>query len=99
MRAFYAGLLLAATCLLPGAGPGHPQTASFGLGEIVVTGTQPSAPDITGQTLSANAISLFNRVSLDDAVGLMPGVSAATVVARAMSGWSSCAASTASRCR
>lgn len=77
MRAFYAGPLLAATCLAsPAMAQDAPQSASFGLGEIVVTGTQPSAPDITGQTLSANAISLFNRVSLDDAVGLMPGVSA-----------------------
>lgn len=92
MRPMHAGLLLAASCLAPWfapwlapwlATPALAETApadaapnSFGLGEIVVTATPPAAPDITGQTLSASAISLFNRVSLDDAVGLMPGVSA-----------------------
>ncbi|WP_068082579.1 TonB-dependent receptor plug domain-containing protein [Novosphingobium rosa] len=79
MRAYPIGLMLAATCLAaPAMAKDAPtdQGSSFALGEIVVTGTAPAAPDITGQTLSASAISLFNRVSLDDAVGLMPGVSA-----------------------
>ncbi|HZU64995.1 MAG TPA: TonB-dependent receptor [Novosphingobium sp.] len=52
------------------------QQASFGLGEIVVSGKPAPDIEITSQTLSAKAIALFGRVTLDDAVALAPGVSA-----------------------
>ncbi|WP_157219699.1 TonB-dependent receptor plug domain-containing protein [Flavisphingomonas formosensis] len=48
----------------------------FSLGQIVVTA--PKQPDVTvgGSTLSADAMYLFDRVTLDDAVNLIPGVNA-----------------------
>jgi len=47
---------------------------AFQLGQIVVTA--PQAPDLTigSSTLSATAIAAFDRVTLDDAVNLIPGV-------------------------
>ncbi|WP_443971979.1 TonB-dependent receptor plug domain-containing protein [Sphingobium sp. CR28] len=50
---------------------------SFALGEIIVTGAREAdQPIVTGSIVSAPAMERFNRVSLDEAVNLMPGVSA-----------------------
>ncbi|MBO9499133.1 TonB-dependent receptor plug domain-containing protein [Sphingobium yanoikuyae] len=48
----------------------------FSLGQIIVTAPRTSGIEIDGSTLSSDAIYSFNRISLDDAVNLMPGVSA-----------------------
>ncbi|WP_313442407.1 TonB-dependent receptor [Novosphingobium sp.] len=48
---------------------------AFTLGQIIVTAPPPGGPSITSSTLDAEAISLFQRNSLNDAVNLMPGVS------------------------
>lgn len=76
-----ASLLLAGTAL---TAPGSAQDASdeaatgnFRLGEIVVNGARPEGAAIGSETLSQNAMELFNRVRLDDAVNLIPGVSIA----------------------
>jgi iron complex outermembrane receptor protein len=49
---------------------------SFTLGQIVVTAPATDGIAIGGSTLSSEAIFTFSRNSLDDAVTLMPGVSA-----------------------
>ncbi len=48
---------------------------AFSLGQIIVTAPSPSAPWITSSTLNAEAMRVFSRTSLDDAVNLMPGLS------------------------
>lgn len=48
---------------------------SFGLGQIIVTAPRSEGIAIDGSTLSADAIYVFNRTTLDEAVNLMPGVS------------------------
>lgn len=52
------------------------QRGAFTLGQIVVTATRPEGIEISGETLTAEAIAAFNRNSLDDAANLMPGVAA-----------------------
>jgi iron complex outermembrane receptor protein len=49
----------------------------FGLGEIVVTAprAQTEAAAVDSTTLSAAAMQAYNRLTLDDAVNLVPGVS------------------------
>lgn len=49
---------------------------SFGLGEIIVTADRPGVALVDDTSLSNEAMRLFSRNTLDDAVGLMPGVSA-----------------------
>ncbi|MBT0671470.1 Plug domain-containing protein, partial [Novosphingobium profundi] len=66
--------------------PGQAQTSNedsrseaestFTLGQIVVTGQSRKEPGIDLQTLDARAMQTFQRNTLDDAVNLMPGVSA-----------------------
>ncbi|TCM20451.1 iron complex outermembrane receptor protein [Novosphingobium sp. PhB165] len=68
---------LAAPALAQTAAPSDQTERSdaFTLGQIIVTAPSPTAPSITSSTLDAEAMQLFNRTSLDDAVNLMPGVS------------------------
>jgi iron complex outermembrane receptor protein len=47
---------------------------AFSLGQIVVTAPQGAPLTIGSSTLSAAAIAAFDRVTLDDAVNLIPGV-------------------------
>lgn len=49
---------------------------AFTLGQIVVTAPRPEGIAIGQSTLSSDAIYAFNRNTLDEAVNLMPGVSA-----------------------
>ncbi|WP_067733189.1 TonB-dependent receptor plug domain-containing protein [Novosphingobium naphthalenivorans] len=49
---------------------------TFSLGRIIVTASPVKDLTITSSTLDAEAIDTFERTSLDDAVNLMPGVSA-----------------------
>jgi len=49
---------------------------AFTLGQIVVTGQRPDGIEISGETLTAEAMEAFNRNSLDDAANLIPGVAA-----------------------
>lgn len=55
----------------PGAGD-----SVFTLGQIVVTAAPPKGIEISGETLTAEAIYAFNRQTLDDALSIMPGVAA-----------------------
>lgn len=50
--------------------------STFTLGQIVVTGTPPEGIAISSETLSSEAIYVFNRDTLDDAAKLIPGVTA-----------------------
>jgi iron complex outermembrane receptor protein len=54
--------------------PADDSTKAFTLGQIVVTAAPADGVEISGETLSAAAIGLFNRNTLDDAINLMPGV-------------------------
>lgn len=49
---------------------------TFTLGQIVVTAQRPQGIEVSGETLTAEAIYAFNRPTLDDAVNVMPGVAA-----------------------
>ena len=67
--------------LLSGAAPdalaAEAETAApFTLGQIIVTAPEQDAIAIAPSTLSSEAIYTFNRNTLDEAVSLMPGVSA-----------------------
>jgi iron complex outermembrane receptor protein len=75
------GILRAVGLAVFAAAPAAAETPSapptvFELGQIVVTGTRAPGVSITSSTLSAPAIELFNRNSLDQAVALIPGVNA-----------------------
>ena len=50
--------------------------STFTLGQIVVTAQRPQGIEISGETLTAEAIYAFNRPTLDEAVNVMPGVAA-----------------------
>ncbi|HWL46430.1 MAG TPA: TonB-dependent receptor, partial [Sphingomonadaceae bacterium] len=50
---------------------------AFTLGQIIVTAPRTEGIAIGSSTLSSDAIYAFNRESLDEAVNLMPGVTAA----------------------
>ncbi|WP_395397565.1 TonB-dependent receptor [Novosphingobium sp. BL-8A] len=73
--------VLATPALAQSTSPSDPATDqadrgdAFTLGQIIVTARSPSAPLITSSTLDAEAMRVFNRTSLDDAVNLMPGLS------------------------
>ena len=49
---------------------------AFTLGQIIVSAPAPEGIEIGSETLTAEAIYAFNRQTLDDAVNMMPGVSA-----------------------
>lgn len=66
--------VLAAPALAETAAPTE-QGSAFTLGQIIVTAPTQSTPTISSSTLDADAMRLFQRASLDDAVKLMPGVS------------------------
>lgn len=81
MRAFH--LLAAASALaLPATAWGQESDAgsgddgTFTLGQIIVTASPPKGIEISGETLTAEAIYAFNRQTLDEAVNVMPGVAA-----------------------
>ncbi|NWK96351.1 TonB-dependent receptor [Sphingobium lactosutens] len=77
---------IALTCLLSAgsmlASAAHAQDAApdasdrFSLGQIIVTAPRFEGVGIDSSTLSSEAIYTFSRTALDDAVNLMPGVSA-----------------------
>jgi iron complex outermembrane receptor protein len=76
--------LLAAAAAIGFAQPALAQSAAtttpssnFGLGEIIVTAPRAEGVAVGSATLSSDAIYAFNRTTLDDAVNLLPGVSAA----------------------
>lgn len=52
------------------------ESQTFGLGQIVVTSPRPAESDITSSSVNAEAIYDFSRDTLDDAVKLIPGVTA-----------------------
>jgi len=52
------------------------ESATFSLGQIIVTAPKPKGAAIGTDTLSAEAMQAFNRRKLDDAVNLVPGVNA-----------------------
>lgn len=56
--------------------PSATEDGTFTLGQIIVTAPSEASPTIGSSTLDADAIQLFQRNSLDDAVNLIPGVSA-----------------------
>ncbi|MBN8831005.1 MAG: TonB-dependent receptor [Sphingomonadales bacterium] len=56
---------------------GDEEGESFTLGQIVVTGQRAGGIAIGGTTLDQEAIEAFNRVTLADAVNLVPGVNLA----------------------
>jgi iron complex outermembrane receptor protein len=81
MRATLATFLalLAACPAVAHAAPDAPaddaDARPFALGEIVVTAPRAASPAVGSDALSADAITTFDRVTLDDAVNLLPGVS------------------------
>lgn len=81
MRIFLAASLLAGISFAPMAQaqtdgtPSDGQSDRFSLGQIIVTAPRMGGAGVDGSTLSSDAIYIFNRSALDDAVNLMPGVS------------------------
>ncbi|KAA9019380.1 TonB-dependent receptor [Sphingobium limneticum] len=79
MRIAFTALLLAGSAF---AGQAQAQVQpeegsdSFSLGQIIVTAPRTQGIEIDTNTLSSNAIYTFGRTALDDAINLMPGVSA-----------------------
>ncbi len=57
-------------------GPDNSGDDRFSLGQIIVTAPRGQGIEIDSGTLSSDAIYTFGRNALDDAVNLMPGVSA-----------------------
>ena len=81
MRAI--ALLAGASCLIVPAAAhaddndaANGESSTFTLGQIVVTAIPPEGIEISGETLTSEAIYAFNRQTLDDAVNVMPGVAA-----------------------
>ena len=70
---------LAAPACAAGAPPadGQNDPRPFGLGEIVVTAPKVTGVAVDSHTLSAEAIRVFDRTTLDDAANLIPGVNSA----------------------
>ena len=60
--------------------PADDSAKAFTLGQIVVTAAPADDVEISGETLSAAAIGLFNRNTLDDAINLMPGVNGLSLI-------------------
>lgn len=61
---------------LPAAAADVESDSAFTLGQIIVTAPAQDGIAIASSTLSSEAIYTFNRSTLDEAVSLMPGVSA-----------------------
>lgn len=79
MRIAFTALLLAGSALAGQAqAQVQPEEGSdrFSLGQIIVTAPRTQGIEIDTNTLSSNAIYTFGRTALDDAINLMPGVSA-----------------------
>jgi iron complex outermembrane receptor protein len=79
MRIAFTALLLAGSALAGQAqAQGKPEEGNdrFSLGQIIVTAPRTQGIEIDTNTLSSNAIYTFGRTALDDAINLMPGVSA-----------------------
>ena len=81
MKARLLGAVCAFACLPGAAMAQEADTANatdgnFRLGEIIVTAARPEGVAIGSETLGQTAIEAFNRVSLEDAASLIPGVSA-----------------------
>ncbi|MBA4089241.1 MAG: TonB-dependent receptor [Sphingobium sp.] len=85
MRRHYLAALLAFGMFASALSCASAQTAApdadapdtrFSLGQIIVTAPRTTGIEIDGATLSSEAIYTFGRNALDDAVNLMPGVSA-----------------------
>lgn len=79
MRIAFTALLLAGSALAGQAqAQVQPEEGSdrFLLGQIIVTAPRTQGIEIDTNTLSSNAIYTFGRTALDDAINLMPGVSA-----------------------
>src|SRR5262245_28413261 len=69
----------ASAALLPAAAQAGDEAdgaEAFGLGQIIVTAPKTKGIEIGSQVLTAEAILTFDRVTLDDAANLIPGVSA-----------------------
>lgn len=79
-RAFAAGSLLLATAAIPTAAradeAASSDDAAFKLGEIVVVAPHHPDVEISGSSLSSDAVYTFQRDSLDQAAQLIPGVTA-----------------------
>lgn len=69
-------LALASALAMPEAVHAEDTDGTFTLGQIVVTAAPQQGIEISGETLTAEAIYRFNRQTLDDAVNVMPGVAA-----------------------
>lgn len=54
------------------------QADTFTLGQILVTAPRAEGLSVSGATLGAQAIHIFQRTTLDEAASLIPGVSAST---------------------
>ncbi|EQB14732.1 TonB-denpendent receptor [Sphingobium quisquiliarum P25] len=80
MRFHVAALLLAGSVFTAQAqaetAPEDDQSGRFSLGQIIVTAPRTQGIEIDGSTLSSDAIHMFSRTALEDAVNLMPGVAA-----------------------
>ncbi|EZP74431.1 TonB-denpendent receptor [Sphingomonas paucimobilis] len=78
---FHVAALLLAGSIFTGqaqaeTAPEDDQSGRFSLGQIIVTAPRTQGIEIDGSTLSSDAIHMFSRTALDDAVNLMPGVAA-----------------------
>lgn len=77
-----SGFAIAACLAVPGLAraddepPKGEGGGAFTLGQIVVTAERAQGIEVSGETLTAEAIHAFNRPTLDDAVNIMPGVAA-----------------------
>jgi iron complex outermembrane recepter protein len=83
MRSVTVSILLLATAIptlamadtAPAApAPGTSDDTPFSLGQIIVSSRSITPLTVGSSTLSANAIAAFDRVTLDDAVNMIPGV-------------------------
>ena len=81
-RILTAGSLLLATTAMPAAAQADEAAsgddATFRLGEILVVAPRRPEIEISGSTLTSDAVYTFQRDSLDQAAQLIPGVTAGT---------------------
>ncbi|WP_226635430.1 Plug domain-containing protein [Novosphingobium profundi] len=73
-----AAVLACAMSVPASAEEGGDASGTFGLGQILVEGTQEDELGISLDTLDAEAMRTFQLQTLDDAVRLMPGVTVST---------------------
>ncbi len=69
-------LTFAAPALAQDSSDSSKTSNSFDLGQITVVGQRDDGPAIGSSSVNAIAIETFNRVTLDDAAALIPGVAA-----------------------